>query len=94
MPAKSPAKPPAAVASTTTKHAQQQVTETSNAIQTLFKAYNDNTSSRLKLIDAFLVFLMLSGVIQFIYCVLVTNFPFNAFLAGYVMCAGTGRCVC
>ena len=39
-------------------------------------------SKRLKLIDAFLVFLMLSGVIQFAYCALITNFPFNSFIAG------------
>ncbi len=50
----------------------------------LWTAYYDTTSTRLKTIDAFLVFLMLSGIIQFLYCVLITNFPFNAFLAGYV----------
>ena len=54
-----------------------------SAVQSLWKAYNENTSSRLKTIDAFLFFLMLSGVAQFLYCILVTNYPFNAFLAGY-----------
>jgi len=54
-----------------------------DAISALFRAYSSNTSDRLKFIDAFLVFLILSGVIQFAYCVLVTNFPFNAFLAGF-----------
>ena len=34
------------------------------------------------MIDAFLVFLMLSGIIQFVYCALITNFPFNSFIAG------------
>ena len=58
----------------------------SNAVQSLWKAYYENTSTRLKTIDAFLVFLMLSGIIQFLYCILVTNFPFNAFLAGYASC--------
>ena len=53
----------------------------------LWKAYYETTSTRLKTIDAFLVFLMLSGIIQFLYCILVTNFPFNAFLAGYVFYA-------
>ena len=52
------------------------------ALHTLWTAYLDATSSRLKFIDAFLVFLILSGVAQFVYCVLVTSFPFNAFLAG------------
>ncbi|KAF8845611.1 defender against death DAD protein [Paxillus ammoniavirescens] len=41
------------------------------------------TPDRLKLIDAFLAFIVLSGVMQFVYCVLVTNFPFNAFLSGF-----------
>lgn len=41
-------------------------------------------SSRLKLIDSFMLFLMLTGVAQFLYCVLVTNFPFNAFIGGCV----------
>jgi oligosaccharyltransferase complex subunit epsilon len=56
----------------------------SSAVQTLWKAYNDSTSDRLKFIDAFLVFLMLSGIVQFAYCVLVTTFPYNAFLSGCV----------
>ncbi|KAH9950106.1 DAD/Ost2 [Amylocystis lapponica] len=60
----------------------------SNALHSLLKAYDEHTSARLKLIDAFLVFLMLSGVVQFAYCVLVTNFPFNAFLAGFGSCVG------
>lgn len=51
-------------------------------LNNLWTAYNDNTSARLKSVDAFLAFLVLSGVAQFLYCVLVTNFPFNAFLAG------------
>lgn len=55
----------------------------SGALDSLWKAYLDNTPNRLKFIDAFLVFIMLSGIIQFVYCVLVTNFPFNAFLAGF-----------
>lgn len=60
------------------------VLRSSSAVQSLWKAYNEQTADRLKFIDAFLVFIMLSGVSQFLYCILVTNFPFNAFLAGYV----------
>ena len=52
------------------------------ALRTLWMAYLDATPARLKLVDAFLAFLVLSGVAQFAYCVLVTSFPFNAFLAG------------
>jgi len=68
--------------------AAQNASATANAVDSLWKAYLDNTPSRLKLIDAFLVFIMLSGVSQFLYCVLITNFPFNAFLAGFASCIG------
>ncbi|KAK7696582.1 hypothetical protein QCA50_001240 [Cerrena zonata] len=66
----------------------QQATAAPNALESLLKAYNETTSSRLKTVDAFLVFLMLSGIVQFLYCILVTNFPFNAFLAGFSSCVG------
>jgi len=62
--------------------AKQQTPASTNAVESLWKAYSDNTPKRLKFIDSFLVFLMLSGIVQFLYCVLVTSFPFNAFLAG------------
>ncbi|KAF8911317.1 defender against cell death 1 [Mucidula mucida] len=61
---------------------------TSNPVLSLWKSYNEQTSDRLRFIDAFLVFLMLTGVVQFVYCVLVTNFPFNAFLAGFSSTVG------
>lgn len=57
---------------------------TATVIQGLWKTYVDDTPHKLKTIDAFLVFIMLSGIMQFVYCVVVTNFPFNAFLAGWV----------
>ncbi|KII95966.1 hypothetical protein PLICRDRAFT_151021 [Plicaturopsis crispa FD-325 SS-3] len=59
-----------------------------SAVATLWKAYLDHTSDRLKFIDAFLAFIVLSGVLQFLYCVLITNFPFNAFLAGFSSSVG------
>ncbi|KAJ7638474.1 oligosaccharyl transferase epsilon subunit [Roridomyces roridus] len=62
--------------------------EPTSAVHTLWKAYNENTSDRLKFIDAFLVFLMLSGIVQFAYCVLVTTFPYNAFLSGFASTVG------
>ncbi|KAF5357669.1 hypothetical protein D9758_007403 [Tetrapyrgos nigripes] len=60
----------------------------SSPVLSLWKAYHQNTSDRLKFIDSFLIFLMISGIIQFVYCVLVTNFPFNAFLAGFSSTVG------
>ncbi|KAI6151742.1 defender against death DAD protein [Pisolithus tinctorius] len=62
--------------------------ETSVALSAMWKSYIQNTPDRLKLVDAFLVFIMFSGIMQFAYCVLVTNFPFNAFLAGFASCIG------
>jgi hypothetical protein len=70
----------------TTASSSAAATASKAALHTLWGAYLNTTSSRLKLIDAFLVFLVLSGVAQFVYCVLVTSFPFNAFLAGCVSC--------
>ncbi|KAF9224335.1 defender against death DAD protein [Gyrodon lividus] len=58
------------------------------AVSTLWKSYTQQTPDRLKLIDAFLAFIVLSGVMQFMYCVLVTNFPFNAFLSGFASSVG------
>ena len=54
----------------------------SSPLSTLYNSYVENTPKRLKVVDAFLVFLMLSGIIQFVYCALITNFPFNSFIAG------------
>lgn len=54
----------------------------SSPVSTLYNSYVENTPKRLKVVDAFLVFLMLSGIIQFLYCALITNFPFNSFIAG------------
>ncbi|EGO01562.1 hypothetical protein SERLA73DRAFT_176920 [Serpula lacrymans var. lacrymans S7.3] len=61
---------------------------TTEAVSSLWKSYTEQTPDRLKFIDAFLVFIILSGVTQFLYCVLVTNFPFNAFLAGFSSSVG------
>ncbi|KAG9102507.1 oligosaccharyltransferase complex subunit epsilon [Ceratobasidium sp. 370] len=62
---------------------QTGVSSTTSAFQQLWRSYQNDTPDRLKLIDAFLVFIMVSGIVQFLHCVLVSNFPFNAFLAGF-----------
>ncbi|GAA5828775.1 hypothetical protein JCM11251_005869 [Rhodosporidiobolus azoricus] len=58
------------------------------SVQTLWTAYQRETSARLKLIDSFMFFLMLTGVAQFVYCLGVTNYPFNAFIAGFAATVG------
>lgn len=48
--------------------------------------YAKNTPKKLKIIDAYLLYVFLTGVIQFIYCCLVGTFPFNSFLSGFISC--------
>lgn len=51
------------------------------------KFYNDyvkTTSKKLKIIDAYLFYVMLTGIVQFTYCCLVGTFPFNSFLSGFI----------
>lgn len=43
------------------------------------------------LLDAFMGFLAIVAVAQFLYCVLAGNYPFNAFLSGF--CAAVGQFV-
>jgi len=62
--------------------------QSQSPIQALWKSYTDETPSRLKVIDSFLAFIMFSGVVQFAYCVLVTTFPYNAFLSGFASTIG------
>lgn len=56
-----------------------------SSISTLVHNYRATTLTRTKLIDCFLLVLVVSGVLQFAYRILVTSYPFNAFL---------GRSVC
>ncbi|KAF7186238.1 Dolichyl-diphosphooligosaccharide--protein glycosyltransferase subunit dad1 [Pseudocercospora fuligena] len=50
--------------------------------------YVNHTPQRVKLIDFFMGFLILVGVLQFAYCVLAGNYPFNAFLSGFSATVG------
>jgi oligosaccharyltransferase complex subunit epsilon len=55
-------------------------TQLSNSLSTLTRNYVESTPSRIKLIDSFLLFFIVSGILQFAYRILVTSFPYNAFL--------------
>jgi hypothetical protein len=44
--------------------------------------------SKIKLIDFYLSYILITGVIQFAYCLLVGTFPFNSFLAGFISTVG------
>ena len=51
--------------------------------------YVNNTPKRLKIVDCYLAYILVTGVMQFIYCCLVGTFPFNAFLSGFISCVGS-----
>ncbi|KAK0731573.1 DAD family-domain-containing protein [Lasiosphaeris hirsuta] len=84
-----PAAPAAPVAATpakkTTAASKQNWDQLFN---NLVSYYQDSTPQRTKLIDAFLAFLAVVGVLQFVYCVLAGNYPFNAFLSGFSATVG------
>jgi len=40
------------------------------------------------LLDVFMAWLVVVGAIQFLYCVLAGNYPFNAFLSGFSAAVG------
>ncbi|KND95227.1 Dolichyl-diphosphooligosaccharide--protein glycosyltransferase subunit dad1 [Tolypocladium ophioglossoides CBS 100239] len=60
-------------------------------LQNIYQYYMKETPQRTKLIDAFLFFLAVVGALQFLYCILAGNYPFNAFLSGF--CATVGQFV-
>jgi oligosaccharyltransferase complex subunit epsilon len=45
-----------------------------NVLSSVVNSYIDKTPQRTKLIDAFLGFLVLTGVLQFVYCVVAGNY--------------------
>lgn len=55
-----------------------------NVINKFYRNYLTGTPSNLKIIDAYLLYVLLTGIIQFVYCLLVGTFPFNSFLAGFI----------
>lgn len=60
------------------------MTQLSVVLNKFYDEYVNNTPKKLKLIDAYLFYIVLTGVIQFIYCCLVGTFPFNSFLSGFI----------
>ncbi|KAI0154764.1 DAD family-domain-containing protein [Xylariaceae sp. FL1272] len=54
----------------------------------IFQHYQKTTPQRTKLIDVFMAFLVIVGGLQFVYCVLAGNYPFNAFLSGFSATVG------
>jgi oligosaccharyltransferase complex subunit epsilon len=59
------------------------------AASSLYTLYMQNTASSLKIIDVYMAFIMISGIIQFVYVCAVGTFPYNAFLAGFISTVGS-----
>ena len=53
-----------------------------------YKEYSRSTATRVKLIDSFIVYIIATALVQFLYCFLVGTFPFNSFLSGVISCVG------
>ncbi|CAH01647.1 dolichyl-diphosphooligosaccharide-protein glycotransferase [Kluyveromyces lactis] len=63
----------------------------SESLGTAYSSYlkEVNGNKQLLLIDSFLAFLVVLGVVQFLFVLLIRdNFPFNAFLSGFIICVG------
>ncbi|XP_055920853.1 dolichyl-diphosphooligosaccharide--protein glycosyltransferase subunit DAD1 [Eupeodes corollae] len=58
--------------------------EIKSVLEKFYGDYVNHTSKKLKMIDAYLLYILFTGVIQFAYCCLVGTFPFNSFLSGFI----------
>ncbi|KAI0191815.1 DAD/Ost2 [Xylaria flabelliformis] len=89
-----PKKPATATGPATTSATSTSSTSSSSSSQidkialNIVQHYHKTTPQRTKLIDAFMAFLVIVGGLQFAYCVLAGNYPFNAFLSGFSATVG------
>lgn len=60
-----------------------------SVISRFLEEYTSTTPNKLKLVDAYLLYILLTGALQFLYCLLVGTFPFNSFLSGFISCVGS-----
>mmetsp|Transcript_6507 Transcript_6507/g.19761 ORF Transcript_6507/g.19761 Transcript_6507/m.19761 type:complete len:110 (-) Transcript_6507:47-376(-) len=60
-----------------------------NVIRDAFDSYQQKIPLKLKVIDAYLLYTFLTGVVQFLYVLIVGRFPFNSFLAGFISNVGS-----
>jgi len=59
-------------------------TDLEKVVRSLVHEYITKTKRKEKMIDLFIVYIMLTGIIQFLYCAMVGTFPFNSFLSGFI----------
>ncbi|KAI1461983.1 DAD family-domain-containing protein [Annulohypoxylon moriforme] len=79
---------PAPTTATTANTATAKAKSEQNWYWIVWNYYKENTPQRTKLVDVFMAFLVVVGVLQFAYCVLAGNYPFNAFLSGFSATVG------
>ena len=60
-----------------------------SVVAKVYNEYMTGTPKKLKLIDSYLTYILLTGIWQFVYCCIVGTFPFNSFLAGFISCVGS-----
>lgn len=60
-----------------------------SVISRFLEEYTTTTPNKLKVVDAYLLYILLTGALQFLYCLLVGTFPFNSFLSGFISCVGS-----
>ncbi|NWZ21809.1 DAD1 glycosyltransferase, partial [Asarcornis scutulata] len=51
--------------------------------------YGSSMPSCLKVLDAYLLYVLLTGALQFGYCLGISTFPFNPFLSGFISTIGS-----
>jgi oligosaccharyltransferase complex subunit epsilon len=47
------------------------------------------TPKKILMLDAYMVFVMLTGILQFVYMLLAGTYPYNSFLAGFIASVGS-----
>lgn len=57
-------------------------------INQVWAAYKQKTPKKIQVLDAFLLYVLTTGIVQFGYMFIVGSFPFNSFLAGFLSCVG------
>ncbi|CAO2656881.1 Nn.00g056840.m01.CDS01 [Neocucurbitaria sp. VM-36] len=78
--------PPAAARSS--RPSSSSNADAQDIVQGVWNKYVQKTPQRTKLLDTFMAFLVGVGALQFLYVVIVGNFPFNAFLSGFSATVG------
>ncbi|ORX51843.1 hypothetical protein BCR36DRAFT_582881 [Piromyces finnis] len=58
-------------------------------IQILWDNYIENTPGKYKIMDSYMAFIVMMGVIQFVYCFIIGKEPWATFLAGFISCVGS-----